>query len=330
MSITIGDHVFDAPVFMAPMSGVTDLPFRRLARQLGAGLETSEMIACREAVQRSAVSRKKAARATQDAVMAVQLAGHDPEIMAEAAKICADEGADIIDLNFGCPAKQVVGKQSGSALMRDERHAARILEAVVAAVDVPVTLKMRTGWDDANRNAPALARIAQDCGICLVTVHGRTRAQRYRGRADWRFIRKVKQAVDIPVVANGDIVCLDDVRRCLEQSGADGVMIGRGACGRPWFIHQATRFLATGVAEPAPSLVEQRDIVLGHFDAMLEHHGRHRGIRNFRKHIAWYSNGMKNSAHFRSHVYALDHDARIRAAIGDFYAAAIDQVADAA
>ncbi|PPR24454.1 MAG: putative tRNA-dihydrouridine synthase [Alphaproteobacteria bacterium MarineAlpha10_Bin3] len=326
----IGELVFDAPVFLAPMSGVTDLPFRRLARQLGAGLETSEMIACREAIQRSAVSRKKAARANHNAAMAVQLAGHDPDIMAEAAKICADEGADIIDLNFGCPAKKVVGKQSGSALMRDERHAARILEAVVSAVDVPVTLKMRTGWDDANRNAPALAYIAQECGIRLVTVHGRTRAQRYRGQADWRFIRRVKQAVRIPVVANGDITSLEDVRRCLEQSGADGVMIGRGACGRPWFIRQAVRFLATGVADPAPSLAEQSHIVLDHFDAMLEHHGLHRGLRNFRKHISWYSNGLKNSARFRSHVYALDRADRVRTAIGDFYAAAMDDMADAA
>jgi len=262
--------------------------------------------------------------------MAVQLAGHDPDLMAEAARICAGEGADIIDINFGCPAKKVVGKLSGSALMRDERHAARILDAVVAAVDVPVTLKMRTGWDDANRNAPALARIAQECGIRLVTVHGRTRAQRYRGKADWRFIRQVKQAVSIPVVANGDIVCLADVRRCLEQSGADGVMIGRGAYGRPWFIQQVMRYLATGVAEPAPPLAEQRMIVLEHFDAMLEHHGTHRGIRNFRKHIAWYSNGLNNSAKFRSHVYALDQADRIRAAIGDFYDAELDRLADAA
>ena len=330
MSIKIDTFVFDAPVFLAPMSGVTDLPFRRLARRFGAGLETSEMIACREAIARSAASRKKAARATGDAVMAVQLAGHDPAIMAEAANICAGEGADIIDINFGCPAKQVVGKQSGSALMRDERHAARILDAVVAAAGVPVTLKMRTGWDHANRNAPELARIAQECGIRLVTVHGRTRAQRYRGEADWRFIRRVKQAVRIPVVANGDITGLADVRRCLEQSGADGVMIGRGACGRPWFIRQAIRFLTTGEAQAAPSLAEQCGIVLGHFDAMLEHHGEHRGIRNFRKHIAWYSNGLKDSARFRSHVYGLDRAKRIRAAIADFYAAAMDRVADAA
>jgi tRNA-dihydrouridine synthase B len=288
------------------------------------------MIACREAVQRTEVSRKKAARAAGAAATAVQLAGHDPAIMAEAAKICADDGADIIDINFGCPAKKVVGKLSGSALMRDERHAARILEAVVAAVEIPVTLKMRTGWDDAHRNAPALARIAQECGIRLVTVHGRTRAQRYRGAADWRFIRRVKQAVRIPVVANGDIVRLEDVRRCLEQSGADGVMIGRGAYGRPWFIRQAIRFLATGVAEPAPSLLDQGDTVLEHFDAMLEHHGAHRGIRNFRKHISWYSKGLVGSVQFRNHVYGLERPDRIRAAIGDFYAAAMDRVADAA
>jgi tRNA-dihydrouridine synthase B len=327
MCIEIGKHSIDVPVFLAPMSGVTDLPFRQLAYRQGAAMETSEMLASGEALRETEASLKKASRAADGAVLAVQLAGHDPLMMAEAAKLCAGNGADIIDINFGCPAKKVVGKLCGSALMRDESQAARILEAVVGAVDVPVTLKMRTGWDDAERNAPRLARIAQDCGIHLVTVHGRTRAQRYTGHADWAFIRQVKEAVDIPVIANGDIVALEDIRECLAQSGADGVMIGRGACGRPWFIRQAMEYLATGTASAVPPLDEQREIVLGHFDAMLAHHGTHRGTLNFRKHIAWYSRGMPDSADFRESVYALDAPGQIRGAVAAFYGAAMDRMA---
>src|SRR6266446_5832520 len=274
MGINIGPlHIAD-PVILAPMSGVTDMPFRRLVKRSGAGLVVSEMIASQAMIRLSRQTLQMARNTREEFPMAVQLAGCEPEVMAEAARLNEDRGAALIDINFGCPVKKVVNGHAGSSLMRDEAHAARILEATVKAVTLPVSLKMRTGWDSTNRNAPNLARIAEQCGIKMLTVHGRTRCQFYDGQADWAFVANVKQATRLPVIANGDINTLDDVDTALGQAGADGGMIGRGAYGRPWFLNQAIHYLRTGQRLANPSLAEQYAAVRSHFEAMLSHYGR--------------------------------------------------------
>src|SRR6202046_3420806 len=266
-SIDLGSGVrIETPVILAPMSGVTDLPFRRTAKQLGAGMVVSEMIASWAMIRENQKTMAMAEMDGSGGVSALQLAGCDPLAMAEAARLAVDKGADLIDINFGCPVKKVaVGQAAGSALMRNEPAAGAILAATVRAVSVPVTLKMRMGWDHASLNAPRLARIAEDVGIRMVTVHGRTRQQFYNGTADWDFIAQVKAAVGIPVIANGDILTEDDAADALRRSGADGVMIGRGCYGRPWFLAQVAHFLRTGTRLAEPPLARQKSILLGHY-----------------------------------------------------------------
>ena len=268
------------------MSGITDAPFRRVASALGAGLVVSEMTACAAL----ATGKRNARLRVEDqgsGLHVVQIAGCEAHWMAEGARIAQDLGAAIIDINMGCPAKHVTNGESGSALMRDPDHALRLIEAVVQSVKVPVTLKMRLGWDERSRNAAELARRAQGAGVAMVTVHGRTRCQFYTGRADWTAVRAVKDSVTIPVVVNGDIVDFDAADRALAQSGADAVMIGRGAQGRPWFPGQVARYLATGKREADPALTEQLNLIDELYDAMLRHHGLDIGIRHARKHVGW-------------------------------------------
>lgn len=305
-------------VLLAPMSGVTDLPFRRLVKSFGAPLLISEMIASRAMIMQTRESLKKCQKDDDIYPMSVQLAGCDPEVMAEAARLNEELGADIIDINYGCPVKKVVNGMAGSALMKDEDLAVRIVDAVVKAVKIPVTVKMRMGWNSQNLNAPSLAKRCQDVGAKMITVHGRTRCQMYNGNANWQFIKNVKDAVDVPVIANGDIKSTDDAKKALELSGADGVMIGRACYGKPWLIEKISRELK-GEEFIEPDLATKKDIVLNHLDAMVKHYGEKTAIPLARKHMGWYSAGIANSAEFRAKVNITQGYENVREVVEQFF-----------
>ena len=325
MSISLGSTVLSPPVFLAPLAGITDLPFRNLVSRFGAGLVVSEMVASQEMVQNKPAARERAELGFGVQNTSVQIAGRDAFWMAEAAKLIADNGAGIIDINMGCPAKKVTSGYSGSALMRDLDHAVSLVEAVVAAVDIPVTLKMRLGWDDDTQNAPELAHRAEQAGVRMVTVHGRTRCQFYKGSANWSAISRVKQAVTIPVIANGDITDSQTARLAMQASGADGVMVGRGAQGRPWVLAQIAHDLFGMPAPQIPQGSALVDMVTQHYSDMISFYGRDFGQRVARKHLGWYMDDAQTPKVLRTEILTQSDPDRvlsqIPSALSERYAA---------
>jgi tRNA-dihydrouridine synthase B len=304
--VQIASYKLRNNLFVAPMAGVTDRPFRQLCKKLGAGYAVSEMVASNTALYASAKSQRRMNHAGEVEPIAVQIAGAEPEMMAQAAKLNVERGAQIIDINMGCPAKKVCNKWAGSALLQDEPLVAKILDAVVGAVDVPVTLKIRTGWDPEHRNAVRIAKMAQSAGIRMLTMHGRTRACGYKGQAEYDTIREVRQHLDIPLTANGDITSPQKAKEVLAITGADALMIGRAAQGRPWLFREIEHYLATGELLPAPTVREAREIMVAHLYDHYAFYGEFLGVRTARKHIIWYTKGMAGSGSFRQYMNTLD------------------------
>ncbi len=315
----IGSHTLRNNLFVAPMAGVTDRPFRQLCKKFGAGLAVSEMVASNSLLWGSEKTRRRANHEGEVDPISVQIAGADPAMMADAARYNVERGAQMIDINMGCPAKKVCNTLAGSALLKDEALVARILEAVVGAVDVPVTLKFRTGWDSLNRNALRVAQIAEDSGVRLLSLHGRTRACGFSGRAEYDTIREVKEATRLPVVANGDINSPEDARRVLEYTRADGIMVGRAAQGRPWIFREIEHYLATGESLPSPLVSEIHSVLVAHLQDLYAFYGRDTGVKVARKHISWYTKGLAGSAGFRHRMNQLQTCEEQLQAVNEFF-----------
>ncbi|MFZ1547065.1 MAG: tRNA dihydrouridine synthase DusB [Candidatus Nitrotoga sp.] len=315
----IGPYHLKNNLIVAPMAGVTDRPFRMLCKSMGAGMAVSEMVSSNSLLYGSEKTKRRANHEGEVDPISVQIVGADPEMLARAAQYNVDEGAQIIDINMGCPAKKICNVMAGSALLQDEALVARILEAVVGAVAVPVTLKIRTGWDKQNRNAIRIAQIAEASGIQALAIHGRTRACAYTGDAEYDTITAVKANVNIPIIANGDITTPEKARYVLQQTGADAVMIGRAAQGRPWLFREIEHFIKTGTHLPAPQVNEVLRVLLKHVNELYSFYGEHTGLRVARKHISWYTKGLIGSAHFRHHMNQLESSAEQLMAVNDFF-----------
>jgi tRNA-dihydrouridine synthase B len=316
----IGSYQLPNHLFLAPMAGVTDRPFRQLCRRLGAGMAVSEMVSSNSLLWGSEKTKRRADHNGENEPRSVQILGADPDMMAQAAQYNAANGAQIIDINMGCPAKKICNVMAGSALLRDENLVAQILTRVVKAVDVPVTLKIRTGWDKDHRNGVRIARLAEDCGIQALAVHGRTRACGYSGEAEYETIAAIKQAVKIPIIANGDITSPEKAKYVLETTAADGLMIGRAAQGRPWIFREIQHYLDHGELLPPPSLTEVRDTLLAHLANLYDFYGEYTGVRMARKHLSWYSKGQAHGAAFRRSINQAESSAEQVRQVREFFA----------